>query len=542
MPQSSNSKLTPSKRKRDSPQGNSKSSKKSKLNYLRHKAKYSTPSPGTPQKTMSAPSTSCKKTASLSNIDGKSPYFQQVKEKEDIEETQEEAQNEDSNTGMTSVNIGQVKENTDSVLKAQTTWPNQIIVAQAQHEAEIVKLNRLVGKLTEQVKNMSSNMSEQKQELDKAATDLKLTTETEKLVEELKGSIEHSDIDISTIKSEVKLTERKVNFLEKEVRGQKQTINLLTRANHELQKKVEEQENYSRRENIIVEGIAERPNEKIHETVNYIYTKLKMRVPPIQRAHRVGIFKKGSCRPIIVRLVCFQDKIQMYRQARNLKGTRIYIKDDFSKAILDKQEELRPYLIAARKEDRRARFVNDKIRFKGGLYGKEDIEKLGASLKKPGCKVEGRITLFSGELCPLSNLYNVKLTVDNEIYQSNEHFYQSKKCEAFGKEELAAKVRKAKTGREAMFLGREVRSTLPWLRKEGIRLMRKGAMAKFSNQEMRNYLLNTTDIIAEGTNNVFWGIGLNFSSQEAFLVEHWEGSNTMGTILMEIRDEIRDAM
>ena len=178
-----------------------------------------------------------------------------------------------------------------------------------------------------------------------------------------------------------------------------------------------------------------------------------MRVPPIQRAHRIGGYRKGSNRAIIIRLVSYQDKIQMYKNAKHLKGSTVFLKDDVTRETAQKQEEVKPYLMEAKKEDRSARFVYDKIKFKGKLYGVDDKQERTRHLHNPGCRIRNGITCFTGELCPLSNLYAVQIMVDNEKYKSVEHFYQSAKCAAHGKEELAVKIKTARSGREAMNMG-----------------------------------------------------------------------------------------
>ena len=224
----------------------------------------------------------------------------------------------------------------------------------------------------------------------------------------------------------------------------------------------------------------------------------------------------------------------MYKNAKHLKGSNVYLKD-VTKETAQKQEELKPYLMEAKKEDRSSRFVYDKIKFKGKLYGVDDKQELTRYLKNPGCRIRNNITCFTGELCPLSNLYAVQITIDNENYKSVEHFYQSAKCAAHGKEELASKIKHARSGREAMNLGRAVRGTREWLETGGIDIMTKGVKAKFSIKHMREYLNSTTNVIAEATRNMFWGIGHGINDDEAEVIELWQGSNTMGEILMAVK-------
>ncbi len=45
----------------------------------------------------------------------------------------------------------------------------------------------------------------------------------------------------------------------------------------------------------------------------------------IVRAHRVGLYKEGRCRPMIIKLEKEADKEKIHKAKRELKGTAIYI-------------------------------------------------------------------------------------------------------------------------------------------------------------------------------------------------------------------------
>lgn len=192
-----------------------------------------------------------------------------------------------------------------------------------------------------------------------------------------------------------------------------------------------------------------------------------------------------------------------------------------------------------RKIDKRARFVNDCILFKGQLYNKTNIHTIpGVNIQQASCVRGNGITLFSGSLCPLSNLYPVPFEVDGETYQSSEHFYQVKKCEDLGNVELSNKIQIAPTTRDAMFLGKSLQPDHNWLCTTGNAIMRRGVERKFAVEEMRDYLLSTNGIIGEATKNPHWGIGHNLNAEEGKNIANWTGSNALGDILTNLRDEL----
>jgi hypothetical protein len=228
----------------------------------------------------------------------------------------------------------------------------------------------------------------------------------------------------------------------------------------------------------------------------------------------------------------------MLKNARFLAGLSIYLRDDYCKETLQKQAELRPILALARAEDRQAKLVGDKIVFQGNLYGKSDLHIIPLDTEKSFCRRGSNVTVFKGELCPLSNLYSINLSIDGKDYASNEHWYQYKKLLAHGKRDLAYKARLASTAREAMNIGKAVRPSREWVCSEGTEIMKKGVSTKFDQEDMKDYLLSTTGIIGEATMNWVWGIGLDIRDDSAMRINQWQGSNIMGDILTEYRDTL----
>jgi len=125
----------------------------------------------------------------------------------------------------------------------------------------------------------------------------------------------------------------------------------------------------------------------------------------------------------------------------------------------------------------------------------------------------------------LSNFFFAPVLIDGKVYDTNEHYFQSKK---FLDLELSEKVRNSITPMDAARLGR--RKTMPlrgdW---EYVKdnLMRKAVYQKFSQYEnLRDQLLNTAgyQLIENSARDSYWGSGPDDN-----------GKNMLGTILMETR-------
>ena len=71
--------------------------------------------------------------------------------------------------------------------------------------------------------------------------------------------------------------------------------------------------------------------------------------------------------------------------------------------------------------------------------------------------------------------------------------------------------------------------------------MLKGCRLKFAqNPDLKHYLLQTNAKIAEANpNDSQFGIGLSLSDPKALDPNKWKGSNWMGDILQEIKEELK---
>lgn len=71
----------------------------------------------------------------------------------------------------------------------------------------------------------------------------------------------------------------------------------------------------------------------------------------MERAHRAGRPKNGNStrpRPIVFKFLRYEDKEAVREKAKYLKGTNIYVNEDFPEAVLQKRKEYLPAMRAAR--------------------------------------------------------------------------------------------------------------------------------------------------------------------------------------------------
>ena len=140
------------------------------------------------------------------------------------------------------------------------------------------------------------------------------------------------------------------------------------------------------------------------------------------------------------------------------------------------------------------------------------------------------ILMFTGEFDWLSNFYLAPIVVDKIKFASVEHAYQMFKTDDPG---WRKKIRNARTPGVAKRLGRECPVRKNW-RLMSLNVMRECVRAKFTqNNDLRVRLLATGDEHLEEGNT--WG-------DRFYGTVNGVGDNWLGSILMEIRSELRNQL
>ncbi|XP_033761586.1 uncharacterized protein LOC117343353 [Pecten maximus] len=104
----------------------------------------------------------------------------------------------------------------------------------------------------------------------------------------------------------------------------------------------------------------------------------------IDRAHRIGPKTTGKVRPIVAKFNQFQQKERLKKKSNKLKGSNIYISDQYPKEVQEVRRELWPIWKKARDDKKRAVFVKDKLYIDGVLYKCPDPPVPSANVQAPG--------------------------------------------------------------------------------------------------------------------------------------------------------------
>ena len=156
-------------------------------------------------------------------------------------------------------------------------------------------------------------------------------------VDDLKLSVEHVD----------EVNCKKMKKIESDFKSKiEETNTSLEKKIQEIQNKQNEIEDRARRNNIRVDGLAEEDGETWEDSKNKVSTFVKEKMGldiDIQRAHRVGRSDDENDRPrtIVAYLLKYTDKERLLRNGKVLKGTGVYINEDYCKETMLKRKKLR---------------------------------------------------------------------------------------------------------------------------------------------------------------------------------------------------------
>ena len=134
---------------------------------------------------------------------------------------------------------------------------------------------------------------------------------------------------------------------------------------------------YIRRENLKFSGIPEEQNEsstdtqrKIRECFNKNLGLANSQKIEFQRCHRLGSRSAGNqkSRDIIVRFLRYQDRMDVWNCRSKLKGSQIFLQEDFPAEIEQRRRKLYPIYKEAKKTRNNIFLVADKLIIDGMRY------------------------------------------------------------------------------------------------------------------------------------------------------------------------------
>jgi regulator of replication initiation timing len=218
-------------------------------------------------------------------------------------------------------------------------------------------LDTFVEKMAEKGNSDSNPVERKLDEISRKLSDVLTKSDSSFIRDIIKNMLtDMKDQILSSITRRVEVLESQIfdknsetDKLKKQLESKQSEIEKLKEENQDLRNKFDreilsskmianEQEQYSRKNNVRVQGVPEDEAKESSEnctkkTLQLLNAKMGLDIKDtdVGIAHRLGKFKDGKNRPVIVQFVRKQTKINIMSQTKKLKDTGIYINHDLTK-------------------------------------------------------------------------------------------------------------------------------------------------------------------------------------------------------------------
>lgn len=151
-------------------------------------------------------------------------------------------------------------------------------------------------------------------------------------------------------------------------------------------------------------------------------------------------------------------------------------------------------------------------------------------------------TFFWETRSPFSQWHPSDFTLEGKDFNCAEQYMMYKKAMLFNDDQIAEQILLTKKPRDQKALGRKVRNfdADTW-NKHCKQIVYEANEAKFTqNDDLKDALLATagTTLVEASPYDKIWGIGLTADQPEAQDRSTWQGTNWLGEILTELRENI----
>ena len=409
-----------------------------------------------------------------------------------------------------------------------------------------------------EIMHMMSSILDRLEKQDKKLDKLDKLDNIEKSIENLSCRIDSIEILATTNKGEIDQIKSELSQLTTELNSVKsKTVvavqtemphNIYTSQVKKLKAETVKLKEYSQRSNLIFEGVREQKDEDCKRLIdNIIYQNLKLRgaYNEIDKAHRLGAFKKGKFRPIVVKFKSHSGKEKTYERRKLLAGSGIFINLHISPETSKEVNLLNRLIPIAKQYDSHARIVGQKLLYKGILYNAETVRNADFPTHSVHQnKAEDKIG-FLGKLSPLSNFYRCDLYIDGQMFNCVEQYYQFKKASMCDDVNAMAAILLENDPAQIKQISKSISlpngcKPPPDLSLEN-KVMHKALSTKFEIPELKTFLMNTGDktLIECNAYDKYWSCGLALHDPRFSDNSKWTGKNYLGKMLSDIRSSLK---
>lgn len=157
-------------------------------------------------------------------------------------------------------------------------------------------------------------------------------------------------------------------------------------------------------------------------------------------------------------------------------------------------------------------------------------------------QMEEKFTFFYRTASEFSQWHPCEFEIDGNHFNCAEQWMMYGKATLFGDEEIAQKILRTSHPRDQKKLGRKVKNfdDATW-QANAKEIVYQGNYAKFTqNDKLKEVLLATagTTLVEASPTDKIWGIGLDENDARAYSRETWQGTNWLGEVLTQLREDL----
>ena len=245
--------------------------------------------------------------------------------------------------------------------------------------------------------------------------------------------IDVMDQEISELKGELKKCEGQNIVLKKE--------------NKDLRDSLVKLEVYSRKENLKFLGIKEDKKENIETIIVDLLNSVNVDIchRSIVRAHRIGIQRKHSSRPVLVRFHHYKDKMQVVGKKKDLLAKNVTIVEDYPDAVNLNRKLVLPTFFKALEicPELQPHLLLDKLVLNDRVYTADDLQDIEIPALRPAevfTRSDKGVTAYYSKYSPFSNHFRCTFNIDGKTFSSVEQFFMFQKAMLFGDKQKATEI------------------------------------------------------------------------------------------------------
>lgn len=232
---------------------------------------------------------------------------------------------------------------------------------------KLEKLDKL-DEIENAVRRMNSKVVSFEKRLDK--TDI-VVSGVEKSVEFICAQYDTVCNERKDEKMKLQNLDREFTAVKSDTKELKEMLLDMQKLNSELKEEVLDLKSRSMRDNLIFTNIPERPNVDTEDVLSqFLDNKLSISNVAFERVHRIrsknpDIRNSNKPPPIVAKFTFFKDREKVRKSGRLLKGTNYGIQEQFPEEIEKRRKPLYPLLRAARRDNKKAGIVKDRLFVEG---------------------------------------------------------------------------------------------------------------------------------------------------------------------------------